>query len=142
MEVLADVVRMFHLFIVCFVILGPFINKISILILHFTFCFSLLVHWYGNSNVCSLSLLESKLRGLDYTQSFTHQFIAPVYDISQTQWANICTMLTIFLMLISGYKLYKSGVWAHVKKCYKKNKLSGMSTAKNISQCLIPVFAF
>lgn len=141
MEFLANLVRLFHMLVVLFIIIGPFINKSSILLIHFTFCISLLVHWYGNSNVCSLSVLESKLRGLDYTQSFTHQFIAPVYEVSQTQWANICIIVTFALMTLSGYKLYNSGVWDQVKECYKNNKSSGMPFTRNIFQCMIPVFA-
>lgn len=141
MSILADLVRLFHIFIIAFVVVAPFINNTAILVLHITFCFSLLVHWSTNSNVCSLSVFESKLRGLDYTQSLTHQFIAPVYDVSQTQWSTFCTLATIVLMFISAKKLYDSGIWSTVKSCYNDNKEKGMSWAHNVAECLMPIFA-
>lgn len=99
-------VRTIHGVIVLFVLLGILSNAPMVLLLHATTCMSLLVHWYNNSNVCSLSMFEAYLRGINYTQSFTHSIIAPVYDISQTTWSNVCYIITICVMCISFYKLY------------------------------------
>lgn len=118
MNWLANIVSVFHGLVVLFVIITPFFDIPYFLILHFTFCVSLLVHWYGNSNVCSLSMLESKLRGLDYTESFTHKFVAPIYDVSKTTWSRICYIVTIILMSISAYKIYQSPKWKEAVQCY------------------------
>lgn len=115
---LANVVSTFHGLVVLFVLSAPFFDVPYFLILHFTFCVSLLVHWWGNSNVCSLSVLESKLRGLNYTESFTHKFVAPIYDISKTTWSQICYVVTILLMCISAYKIYQSPKWGESLQCY------------------------
>jgi hypothetical protein len=86
----------------------PFTNIPYYLLLHITFSISLLVHWWNNSNVCSLSIFEAKLRGVEYTNSFTHKFIGPVYEISNTTWSKICYIVTIVLMILSAYKLWTS----------------------------------
>jgi len=121
MNILANLISLFHGLVVVFVILGSFSNNIGKLLLHATFCLSLLVHWWGNSNLCSLSVLESHLRGLDYTQSFTHQFIAPVYDISQSSWSKVCTLFTMTVMMVSMYKLYQSNFITVCWNQYKSN---------------------
>lgn len=108
-DILANIIFLFHTMIILFVLFAPFINIPSILILHITFCICLLLHWYQNSNVCSLTLLEAKLRNIDHpSKSFTHQFIAPMYDISNTEWSKICYIVTIIVMSISIYNLKKS----------------------------------
>jgi hypothetical protein len=121
-QIVANLVWLFHVLVVAFVLLGPFSNIPYFLILHITFSMSLLVHWWGNSDVCSLSVMEARLRGLDYTKSFTHKFIAPLYSVSQTTWSNICYAITLFLMAVAGYALYKSDKWQEVRECIKKTK--------------------
>lgn len=132
---LANCIWTFHLIIILFVIFAPICNIPCILLLHITFCMSLLVHWYGNSNICSLSVLEAKLRGLNYTQSYTHQFIAPVYEISNTQWSMIVWSITILVLGFSMYKMYYSGKLGEFQELYKKNKadMCQLSSSSDIS---------
>jgi predicted neutral ceramidase superfamily lipid hydrolase len=117
---LANLIRIFHIIVILFVFLAPFSNIPALLILHITFAFSLLVHWYYNNNACSLTLFEAKLRGIDVDKSFTHECISPMYDISQTNWSTICYFVTIILMSISIYYLYNSEKVANVFKCFAK----------------------
>jgi len=117
---LANCIWLFHTCVILFVLFAPLTDIPYFLILHATFCVSLIVHWYGNSNVCSLSVLESKLRGLEYTESFTHQFIGPVYEVSQTSWSYVCWVVTISLLCVSVYKIYRSPRWKTVMECYYK----------------------
>lgn len=118
--ILANFISIFHTIIIIFILIAPFSNIPAILILHIAFSLCLLVHWWANNNICSLSYLESKLRGTDYTQSFTHKFIAPIYDISQTEWSKICKIITIILLCISIYNLYYSEKSSRIWKCYYK----------------------
>lgn len=104
---LANVIWTFHLIVVLFVVFAPFTNILSVLLLHIVFSFSLLIHWVANNNICSLSLLEAKLRGTVYQKSFTHKFIGPIYDMSQTSYSRFCYIVVIILMSISIYKMYK-----------------------------------
>lgn len=118
--ILANCISVFHALVVLFVLFAPWCNIPYFLILHATFCISLLVHWYFNSNVCSLSVMESQLRGLNYTESFTHKFIGPVYEVTQTSWAAVCWTLTICLFLVSVYKIYYCEKWTIVFEHYNK----------------------
>jgi hypothetical protein len=116
---LADAIFVFHCIIILFVLLAPFSNIPAILILHITFAICLLVHWHANSNVCSLSILEAHLRGLDSREdTFTHQFVAPMYDISATTWSNMVWSITIIVLCISVYKLYNTEKFKTAWKCY------------------------
>lgn len=59
---LAFIIHVFHIIVITFIILTPFfINIPSYLVLHVTSCISLLVHWWGNNDSCSLTLMESTL---------------------------------------------------------------------------------
>lgn len=140
---LADSIFVFHCVIVLFVILAPFSNIPALLILHITFAVCLMVHWHANSNVCSLSMLELQLRGLDNREdTFTHQFIAPMYDISLTEWSNIVWCVTFVLMCISIYKLYNTDKFKNVWKCY--SELESPPTLyekiKQFAICFKPLF--
>lgn len=108
---LANLIWIFHFIVVLFVVIAPFSNVPIILLLHATFSISLLVHWYTNNNICSLSLMESQLRGLDYTESFTHKLISPIYDISKTEWSNLSYIITLVLFTISAAKIYNDPRW-------------------------------
>lgn len=101
----ANVLYIFHMTIIAFVLFAPFCNILGILLVHVVFCASLFVHWRLNSNVCSLSVIESKLRGLERTDTFTHSLIAPIYDVSSTTWGTITTIITLVLMYLSINKL-------------------------------------
>lgn len=119
---LANLIATFHLIIILFILFAPFCNIPAIIFLHFVFGLSLLVHWINNQNICSLSLIESKLRGINYTQSYTHKFIAPVYDISESDWSTFCYVITIVLMFVSIYALYTSQRIKNMKIYYKNAK--------------------
>ena len=132
-EFLANVVFVFHCLVVAFVVLVPLTYIPALHIIHITFSISLLVHWYCNSNVCSLSMIESKLRGLDYTESFTHRLIGPVYEISKTAWSRFCYIFTILLLCISLYKLVNSTKWKQAWDMFNKKSLEFKNQDKEIS---------
>lgn len=118
---LANLIWIFHLGVVIFVLFGPFIDNPLYLLLHITLCVSLLTHWYSNNNICSLSILEAKLRGVNYTQSFTHSLISPIYDVSKTQWSSITFFATFVLLCISLYNFYNHRSVREATTCYKRN---------------------
>ena len=45
---LANIIYAFHVAVIIFILLAPFSNIPAFLILHVTFSFSLLLHWYNN----------------------------------------------------------------------------------------------
>ena len=115
---LADVIYTFHIFIVLFVLIAPFSNIPAILILHIVSSASLIIHWLANSNTCVLTVLESQLRGISKDNTFSHHFISPVYDISETEWSTFCYLITIFLLIVSLYRLQNLQEFKQAILCY------------------------
>ena len=143
MSLLADIIFVFHCIIILFVLFAPFTNIPALLILHITFAISLMVHWIANSNVCSLSVLEAHLRGIDIREdTFSHKFIAPIYDISATEWCNIVWVITIVVLCISIYKLYHNDKFKIAWKCYSKLEPSKdfLDKISQILTCFKPLF--
>ncbi len=134
---LADIIFIFHIGIVLFVLFAPFIQIPAILILHITFCLSLLVHWYANSNMCSLTLLEAHFRGLDHNHTFTHKLIAPMYDISETDASTIAYIIGYSMMFISIYYLYNSQEFKDALDDYKNSDGGLYNLFKSFGSLLI-----
>jgi len=115
---LADTIYTFHIFIVLFILIAPFSNIPAILILHIVFGIGLIIHWLVNSNNCILTILESQLRGISQDNTFSHQFISPIYDISETEWSTFCYVITIFLIIVSLYRLQNLQEFKQAVLCY------------------------
>lgn len=118
MSIAVIVIRVIHISIILFVLSIPYItNNPDILLLHAMGSLTLIAHWYMESNVCSLTLLESRLRGIPMDKSFMHQIVSPIYDISDTTLSDICWVVTLGNMFVSTYKirqLSKQGVYPQV----------------------------
>jgi hypothetical protein len=122
---LAGFIRIIHILVILFVISTPIlITTVDLLILHVTFCVSILIHWYYNNNICSLTLIEAKLRGIEIEGGFIYKIIAPIYDflhiplISENNFQNIVYVFVIGLMTMSIYKLIanRKAVYHYSKK--------------------------
>ena len=136
-EFLANMVFLFHIFVILFIVFTPFLNVPPVIqILHITSCICLFVHWMSSSDVCSLTIIEGQLRGIDRTNTFTHQFIGPVYNITSTEWSNIIWLITFIVMSISIYKLYNTDRFKIALKCYNSHEFSIKHTIK----CFKPLF--
>ena len=141
--ILANIIHGFHLLIILFILIIPFTNIISLLVVHVAFSLCLLVHWHMNENICALSVLESYLRGVDRNTTFTHSFIAPVYDISSSDWSDVCTILTIVLMYISFYKIMTSEKFIlSMNLCKQISKTQDKNTFLEYIKCFKPLFEF
>ena len=117
-ELLANLILTFHCVIILFILVAPFSNVPALLILHITFAICLILHWASNQNMCSLTILEAQLRGNHYTDTFTHRFIGPLYDITSEEWAVYVYIITIVLMIISMYNLYYSPKFIDAFQCF------------------------
>jgi hypothetical protein len=131
----AGIVQTFHYLIIAFVLFAPFTHYAPLLILHISLAICLLVHWAANSNVCFLSVLESNLRGMPYTQTFSHSMISGIYDISDSQINFLCKTVTIVTMILSFYFLYNSGVYSRCKQAYKSDD-SYKARATAVMDCI------
>jgi hypothetical protein len=140
-ESFANIIWLFHLLVILFVILAPFTKIPAILILHITFSVCLLVHWAANSNICSLTVIESYFRGLPPSDTFMHQLISPMYDISSTDLNEIVHIVTYITMFISIYYLYKSEKFQECLICYNKLTKDQVTFGK-VLECIQPLFIF
>ena len=132
----ANIIRFIHYLLVIFVVLAPFANHAPILIIHVSLCICLLTHWWSNSDVCSLSVFEAKLRGIEYTKTFMHSIVNGVYNIDDSTISYLCKAGTISLMFVSIYYLYKSGIFGKCNKMWKDSKGDFSKKVKDMSICL------
>lgn len=103
---LSILISIIHLLLVLFVVVTPFSNLPGLLLLNIITCLSLLLHWFLNNNTCSLTIIESYLRGVNSDQTFIHRIVDPVYSISEHSLNKIIWLVTILSLAISSYKLY------------------------------------
>lgn len=139
-EFLADCIFYFHVFVVLFIVFLPFFDvPPAFLILHITSCVCLMVHWLSNSDICSLTIIEGQLRGVDRTDTFIHKFISPVYKITSTEWSTVVWLVTFIVMCISIYKLYHTDKFKKVLKCYYNSREFSF---KHTIECFRPLFIY
>ena len=117
---LACLVRLLHLYIVCFMIVVPFQDAVNLMILHVVSGLSILTHWWANDNTCFLSLVESRLRGIRESKGFIHSIVAPVYELNQRQSCLLSYGVLLALMIISVYRIVTSEKWSEAWKRYEK----------------------
>lgn len=109
-NVLADVIKLLHFFLVVFVIIVPFTPKLKwhVYVIHFATIATLLIHWYFYSDSCFLTLVESKLRGIPVQESFIHNIVSPIYKIQDSDLSNIIYLVTPILGVVSFIRIVKS----------------------------------
>jgi len=78
----------------------------------------IMLHWLMNNNVCALTTLEAKLRGVEDTgETFIGKFVNPVYELTdQKIW-----VVTGGLFLIGALKLNKYHQFGLLKNILKLN---------------------
>lgn len=124
---LANLIRSLHFILIAFVIVVPILYLLPtgneggvgvgvggilnmklwpLLILHFTVCISLLVHWKFNDDTCFLTVVESSLRGIPMRNSFMHSIVSPIYKIQNDTVKNISSMGVPLLMLVVASQLF------------------------------------
>jgi hypothetical protein len=108
MSLLADVIRFIHILVIVFVIVTPFIPNLSwtILVLHLATVFTLLAHWFFDNDACFLTMVESKLRGIESHESFVHSIVSPIYKIDDALIKSLVWNITPILGIISATRLY------------------------------------
>jgi hypothetical protein len=114
-NILLNLILICHFFVVCFVVLVPFIGNNYMLLLHSILVPFMMLHWILNDNTCVLSTIETKIRErmndgkpLDRNECFTCKLIDPIYDFSSNyeSYSNMIYVITIILWIISISKLY------------------------------------
>ena len=133
MSVLANLIFTFHLCIVIFVIFGFLSQVPMILLLHITFIIGLISHWAMNSDICSLSVMEAQCRGINYTETFMHRCISPIYNIHEYQLTKLCYIVSITGLAFSLYNLYNSERFRLAIQNCKEKGLFDHETMQNLA---------
>lgn len=104
-SVLPTIISILHLSLIVFMVVAPFMNTPAVLLLHVLSSLCLITHWACNNSMCSLTILESYLRGQKPSETFIYKIVNPVYNISQYKLNKIIWFFTIVALGISSYKL-------------------------------------
>lgn len=104
----ASTIFVLHLSIILFIVITPFYPRVSwlIRILHFVVGCSLLLHWCLNDATCVLTILESRLRGINESESFMHRLVSPVYMVSDEKLRLLSIYSLPILMVVNLWQLY------------------------------------
>ena len=95
-------IKIIHTLFVAFVLLAPFSNIELLLTYHFIIVPFLWIHWYTNNDVCALTLIESKLRGIeDTSDTCIGSVINPIYKVQNKDFY----IITAVLFVITAYNL-------------------------------------
>ena len=120
-ELLLYLINFFHILIILFVIIAPFLDINFLLVLHFIIIPFIEIHWILNDNRCGLTLIEKKIRIKIYgevseenSECLTCKLIEPIYDFkaNNQSMAHFIYFITSLLWMITGIKLffkYKNG---------------------------------
>ena len=123
-------INIFHVIIILFVVLSPFLNINFLLLLHAVVVPFIMLHWMANDNNCILTLIEKKIRmeisGTlpKNSDCFTCRLIEPIYDFksknqSSSKFIYIGTILLLLITLFKiGYK-FKTGQIRYFTDFYK-----------------------
>jgi len=114
-----------HTLLVLFIVIIPFIGKNYLLFMHTITGITILIHWITNNNICSLTVIEYKLREIitkkpvNRQDCFMARLIDPIYDFKKNNHSRRIFLYTVLigLTLFSAYKLRKN---------YKEGKLKNI----------------
>jgi len=112
-EIKLKIIVLCHILIIIFIILAPFSDSNYILLLHSIIIPLIVMHWILNNDICSLTLMEKKIREKLYgknniSKCFTCKIIEPVYNFKDNykKYDKLLYFIVSGLWLISVYKLY------------------------------------
>ena len=111
-------VSFLHTVFITFVIFAPFAPWELIVTYHFIIIPFLWMHWYTNNDVCALTLLESKLRGVESSSTYIGSIINPIYQIKNRDFY----IITAVLFLITTYRLKSEFDFGLLKLSYYQIK--------------------
>ena len=106
--VAANFIWTLHVVLVLFVALTPFLasSTSDLLVLHAIVCPFLILHWLTSTDGCVLTLLETRLRGLEtVSESFMHRLVAPVYVIDDAALRYLVSGTTMGLWILTLRRL-------------------------------------
>jgi hypothetical protein len=111
----ADLIWIFHVLLVFFVVLVPFVGHPGLVLINLIFMIGIAGHWILNNNVCCLTEFESFFRGIDdRSETFFGKLIGPVYGLnnSWSQWIGLLFLIAVSIWrLLKAWREYKGRKW-------------------------------
>jgi hypothetical protein len=115
-----------HIILVLFIVTVPFFGKNYLLFLHALGGVAILLHWIANNNICSLTVLEYKLREIitgkpvDRKDCFMARLIDPIYDFKKNNHSRRVFLYSVIvgLIILSMYKLRRNYKQGNLKNIY------------------------
>ena len=94
-------VQMIHVVIILYILFTPFLaNNVAALLLYMLFVIAIVMHWIANHHFCVLSMLESKIRGIEYEKGFINSILKPVFGFGVNNTAYYVIMALLFTVAI------------------------------------------
>jgi hypothetical protein len=111
-EFLANIIYVLHILFILWFIITPFTNNPEMLVLHLVTVPFIMFHWVIQRDDCCLTLVEMKLRGLDYNtesnKSFFYNLVSPFYIIRDENMRAYAWVVSICLWFITFLKVTKN----------------------------------
>lgn len=111
-QIVGYAIRIIHYIMIVFAIFVPFLNPDDnftsewLLSLHSILIPGIIIHWFTNNNMCSLTLLEAQITNKPLDKTFIASILFPFFEINDT----LIHIMAITLWFITLYKLYNSKV--------------------------------
>jgi hypothetical protein len=103
---LANIIKILHIMLVLFILLGPFVNDVHVILLYMMIVPFIQLHWVTNNDTCALTIAECKLRNIKPENSFFHGLVSPVYKFNEKYESIMIWILTFVLWLIAVYRFF------------------------------------
>jgi hypothetical protein len=99
--ILADMVYYIHLTFVIIMVIAPY-SRLKILHnFYYVMVPTLFIRWVTNYSKCSVTTIESKLRGIQEEDGFIYKIITPIYNFKCEKRFNIILYLYMLTTWIS-----------------------------------------
>lgn len=111
-QIVGYAIRIIHYIMIVFAIFVPFLDPDDnftsewLLSLHSILIPGIIIHWFTNNNMCSLTLLEAQITNKPLDKTFIASILFPFFEINDT----LIHIMAITLWFITLYKLYNSKV--------------------------------
>jgi hypothetical protein len=102
-SVIASIIKLCHWGLILFILLAPILGSEMLLTYHTIIIPGILIHWLTNNNMCSLTLLESKLTNTPTDKTFIGKILFPFFEVNNYA----IYAIIIGLWLFSIYRLQK-----------------------------------
>ena len=106
-HIVGNIIFVLHLLFVLFIIFTPILlDDICILGFHVMTCILVLLHWYLNSDICALTIIEQICFGITKDESFIHRVVSPVYNYNTDNETPYLYLFLCIVAAVSAVRLY------------------------------------